>query len=192
MQSARFALLTKRKGAKNALLRLIRSANDVIIILVIGMKLKEIRTSKNLTQSEAANILSVSVRSYKDYENVIEKFKTPKYHYLCETLAKYNTLDEEHGLLKLEVIKEQVKKIFDKYNVNFCYLFGSYAKGYANPKSDVDLLIDAEITGLDFYGLVEELREELHKKIDLLKINQLEKNLELTREILKDGIKIYG
>ena len=156
------------------------------------MKLKEIRISKNLTQSEAANILSVSVRSYKDYENVIGKFKTPKYLYLCETLAKYNALDEEHGILKLEFIKEQVKKVFEKYNVNFCYLFGSYAKGYANPKSDVDLLIDAEITGLDFYGLVEELREELHKKIDLLKINQLEKNLELTREILKDGIKVYG
>ena len=156
------------------------------------MKLKEIRTSKNLTQSEAANILSVSVRSYKDYENVVEKANTPKYHYLCDILAKYNTLDEEHGLLKLEFIKEKVKIIFDKYNVNFCYLFGSYAKGYANPKSDVDLLIDAEITGLDFYGLVEELREELHKKIDLLKLNQLEKNLQLTREILKDGIKIYG
>ena len=94
------------QGAKNTLFQLTQGANDVIIILVIDMKLKEIRTSKNLTQTEAANILSVSVRSYKDYENVIEKFKTPKYHYLCETLAKYNTLDEEHGLLKLEYIKE--------------------------------------------------------------------------------------
>ena len=35
-------------------------------------------------------------------------------------------------------------------------------------------------------------RQDIDKKIDLLKLNQLEKNLELTREILKDGIKIYG
>ena len=158
------------QSAKIALFGLTQSAKNAIIILVIDMKLKEIRMSKNLTQSEAANILSVSVRSYKDYENVIKKANTPKYNYLCETLAKYNVIDEEHGILKLEYIKEKVKKIFDKYNVYFCYLFGSYAKGNANNKSDIDLLIDTDITGLNFFGLVEELREELHKKIDLLRI----------------------
>ena len=156
------------------------------------MKLKEIRISKQLTQTEAANILSVSVRSYKDYENVIEKANTPKYHYLCEKLAKYNMVDEEHGLLTLENIKKIVRKIFDKYEVNFCYLFGSYAKGNATPKSDVDLIVDTSVTGLDFFGLVEELRNELHKKVDLLKINQLENNQDLIREIMKYGVKIYG
>ena len=59
-------------------------------------------------------------------------------------------------------------------------------------KSDIDLLIDTEVTGLDFFGLIEELRQSLHKKIDLLKINQLDNNQELLKEILKDGIKIYG
>lgn len=156
------------------------------------MKLKEIRLSKKVTQSEAANILSVSLRSYKEYENNEEKYNTLKYLFLCEKLSSYNILDEEHGLLTIEDIKERVKEVMDKYNVNFCYLFGSYAKKKATPKSDVDLLIDAEITGLDFYGLVEELREILCKKIDLLKVNQLENNQELLKEILKDGIKIYG
>ena len=156
------------------------------------MKLKEIRLSKKVTQSEAANILSVSLRSYKEYENNEEKYNTLKYLYLCEKLSSYNILDEEHGLLTIEDIKERVKEVMDKYNVNFCYLFGSYAKKKATPKSDVDLLIDAEITGLNFYGLVEELREILCKKIDLLKVNQLENNQELLKEILKDGIKIYG
>ena len=156
------------------------------------MKLKEIRLSKKITQSEAASILSVSLRSYKEYENNEEKKNTLKYLYLCEKLSSYNVLDEEHGLLTIYDIKARVKEVFDKYNVNFCYLFGSYAKGKANPKSDVDLLIDAEITGLNFYGLVEELREVLCKKVDLLKINQLENNQELLKEILKDGIKIYG
>ena len=71
-------------------------------------------------------------------------------------------------------------------------MFGSYAKNKATPKSDIDLLIDTEVTGLDFFGLIEELRQSLHKKIDLLKINQLNNNQELLKEILKDGIKIYG
>ena len=56
----------------------------------------------------------------------------------------------------------------------------------------MDLLIDTEMTGLDFFGLVEELRLSLHKRIDLLKINQLDNNQELLKDILKDGIKIYG
>ena len=156
------------------------------------MKLKEIRMSKNLTQVEAASILSVSLRSYKDYENVIEKANNPKYRYLCETLLKYNMVDENNGILTLENIKKIVKVIFEKYDVNFCYLFGSYAKGNATPISDVDMVIDTSVTGLDFFGLVEELRNELHKKVDLLKMNQLENNLQLLREVMKDGIKIYG
>ena len=39
---------------------------------------------------------------------------------------------------------------------------------------------------------LEDLRNALHKEIDLLNTNQLKNNLELTEEILKDGIRIYG
>lgn len=111
---------------------------------------------------------------------------------MCEKLSSYNTIDEEHGLLTILEIKEIVKVIFDKYDINFCYLFGSYAKNNANFKSDVDLLIDSKITGLDYYGLIEDLRKSLHKKVCLLNIDQLENNKELIKEVLKDGIKIYG
>ena len=82
--------------------------------------------------------------------------------------------------------------MFQHYEVKFCYLFGSYAKGKETPVSDVDLLISTDVKGLKFYGLVEELRVALKKKVDVLDINQLKDNLELTEEILKDGIKIYG
>jgi len=40
--------------------------------------------------------------------------------------------------------------------------------------------------------MVEELRTVLCKKVDVLDTKQLMNNLELTEEILKDGIKIYG
>ncbi len=83
-------------------------------------------------------------------------------------------------------------KVFERYEVSFCYLFGSYAKGKATSVSDVDLLISTNVKGLKFYGLVEEIRTALHKKVDVLDVNQLKDNIELTEEILKDGIKIYG
>ena len=76
--------------------------------------------------------------------------------------------------------------------MKYAYLFGSYAKGRATGVSDVDILVSTSVTGIEFFGLVEELRTELHKKVDVLDKNQLKENLELTEEILKNGIKIYG
>lgn len=154
--------------------------------------LKQIRTDKKLTQKEVAELAGISLRSYKSYENDAKKVGTLKYKYLIDLIKSAYPLDEEHGLLELEDIKAISGPILEKYNVDFCYLFGSYAKNKATPESDVDLLICGEIKGLSFFGLIEELREALHKKVDGLDINQLKGNLELTKEILKDGVKIYG
>ena len=154
--------------------------------------LKELRIEKKMTQQEVANLVGISLRSYKSYENDKEKQDSIKYKYIVEQLSKINYIDEETGILEFEDIVRKCSKVFEKYEVNFCYLFGSYAKGKATPVSDVDLLISTNIKGLKFYGLVEEIRTALHKKVDVLDMNQLKDNIELTEEILKDGIKIYG
>ena len=156
------------------------------------MDLKEIRKSKNLTQPQAAKMLGVSLRSYKDYENNEKKRGTFKYEYLEKTLMNLYYIDEEHGVLKVEEIKQTVGSVLKNYEVDFCYLFGSYAKGKATDTSDVDLLVDTDVTGLAFYGLVEDLRNALHKKVDLLRINQLDGNQALLRDVMKNGIKIFG
>ncbi len=83
-------------------------------------------------------------------------------------------------------------RILSEYDVDYCYLFGSYAKGKASGSSDVDLLISAKVTGLKYYELVERLREALHKKVDVLDTKQLLKNEELLNEVLKEGVRIYG
>lgn len=57
------------------------------------------------------------------------------------------------------------------YDVSFCYLFGSYAKGNAAPKSDVDFLISTDVKGLKFFGLVEDIRVVLHKRVDGLNMS---------------------
>ena len=159
---------------------------------LFAMELKELRKSKKLTQMAAAKALGVSLRSYKDYENDEKKKGTFKYEYLVKTLNALYYIGEEHGILELSDLKNVVSNVLAKYDVNFCYLFGSYAKGKAKETSDVDLIIDTEITGLTFYGLAEDLRTALHKKVDLLKINQLDGNQALLRNVMKEGIKIYG
>jgi predicted nucleotidyltransferase len=111
---------------------------------------------------------------------------------LFETLEKINPIDEEHGILTIDDIKNACKMVLDEYSVKYCVLFGSYAKGKATELSDVDLLISSDVTGLRFFGIAERLREELHKKVDLLDLRQLKNNEELLDEILKDGIRVYG
>lgn len=155
-------------------------------------ELKALRIEKKMTQQEVADLVGISLRSYKSYENDEEKRDTIKYKYIIEQLTKINFIDEEHGILTIEDITKKCAKVLDQYDVNFCYLFGSYAKGKETPASDVNLLVSADIKGLKFYELVEELRMELCKKVDVLDINQLKGNLELTEEILKDGVKICG
>lgn len=154
--------------------------------------LKSIRLEKELTQQQAAGIVGISLRSYKSYENDLDKRGNLKYNYIYEKLSQINPIDEEHGIVDLEYISRKCSEIFDKYKINFCYLFGSYAKGKAKDDSDVDLLISTEIKGLKFYGLVEEIRNSLHKKVDVIEVAGLKDNVELLEEILKDGIKIYG
>ena len=155
-------------------------------------ELKELRIRKNLTQQEAAKLIGVSLRSYVTYENDEAKVGTPKYRFLLSELTAINRIDEEHGILKIDEIRAVCKSVFDGYAVDFCYLFGSYAKGTAVETSDVDLLVSTETTGLRFYELAERLRQELHKKIDLLDTKQLVNNENLIKEVLKEGIRIYG
>ena len=155
------------------------------------MTLKELRQSKHLTQLQVANLLNISLRSYKQYENEKEKEGTFKYKYIYSELEKYGFVDEEHGILSFDDIKRIVNQVLSQHEVEYCYLFGSYAKGEANEKSDVDLLVATEITGMAFFGLCEYLREALHKKVDLLNLAQLNNNKQLLYEVLKDGVKIY-
>ena len=155
-------------------------------------ELKTLRIEKKMTQQQVADLVGISLRSYKSYENDPQKAETIKYNYILDLLQKTNVIDEENGILEIEDIVKKCSAVFSKYDVNYCYLFGSYAKGKATPVSDVDLLISANIKGLKFYGLTEEIRNVLHKKVDILDINQLKDNIELADEILKDGIKIYG
>ncbi len=155
-------------------------------------ELKDLRIEKKMTQKEVADLVGISLRSYKSYENDDEKQGTIKYNYIMDQMNKVNFIDEEHGVLTIEDIAKKCEKVLEQYDVKFCYLFGSYAKGKETPTSDVDLLVSANIKGLKFYGMVEELRVALRKKVDVLDINQLKDNLELTEEIFKDGLKIYG
>lgn len=156
------------------------------------MTLKELRKSKNLTQAACAEYLDIPLRTYQNYENDKAKTNSMKYAYMMQKLGEYGFIDETHGVLSIEQIKNICYTVFQNLDIEYCYLFGSYAKGKATETSDVDLLISTSISGIKFYGLVESLREGLKKQVDVLNREQLSNNPQLINEILKDGIKLYG
>lgn len=156
------------------------------------MTLKELRKQKGLTQKKCAELIGIPMRTFQRYENDDNGQNTIKYKYIFEKLEQYGFIDENHGVLSVREIKEICAEVLGDYDVKYCYLFGSYAKGKATEKSDVDLLISTSATGMLFFDLVEVLREKLKKKVDALNQGQINDNLELLNEILKDGIKIYG
>lgn len=156
------------------------------------MTLRQLRTEKGITQTECAELLHVSLRTYKRYESDESRINPFKYQYLLQRLSEYGRIDESHGILTFDQIERTCSEVFKDYSVEYCYLFGSYAKGIANEESDVDLLVSMPVDGMKYFELIETLREQLKKRVDLLDIAQLDNNPVLVQEILRDGIKIYG
>lgn len=159
------------------------------------MSLLQIRKKYDLSQIEAANSLGIPVRTYIRYESDENYGSLLKRKMMIEMLVEKYEITEDKGILSIEEIKNKLSNLFDneyKEQVEFCFLFGSYAKGYAKENSDVDLCVSTSLTGLKFAGLSESIRNVLHKRIDLIRFNNLNNNLELINEIMKDGIKIYG
>ena len=159
------------------------------------MTLLETRKQYNVSQKEVADLLNIPVRTYIRYETDNNYGSELKRQMMIVEINNRYEITEEKGLLAISFIKEQLNTLFaNQYQdkVIFCYLFGSYAKGYATEKSDVDLCVSTTLTGLDFVGLSEDLRNVLHKKIDLIRFDTLQNNMNLISEIMKDGIKIYG
>lgn len=156
------------------------------------MTLRELRKQKKLTQVECAEYLGIPIRTYQNYETDESKATSMKYMFMIQKLSSYGFIDETHGILSIQQIKDICAEVFSSFDVKYCYLFGSYAKSMATESSDVDLLISTSVSGMKFYDLIETLREKLCKKVDVLNKEQLKDNPDLTDEILKDGIKIYG
>ena len=165
--------------------------NHVILITEVSyMTLKQTRESYSLSQIDAANVLGIPVRTLRRYETD-EKYGNPLVRsVLINLLNERCEITEEKGILTLEDIKSTLVPILRSKGISFCYLFGSYAKGSAKGNSDVDLLIDTDITGLDFFNLVEEIRNKLHKKIDLVRLKDLQNGNPIILEILKEGIRL--
>jgi len=93
----------------------------------------------------------------------------------------------------IEELKDILQDILKQFAVKRAILFGSYAKNTPTAKSDIDIVIDSEgkLLNINFYGLLEELVQNLEKNIDLFEISEIQKDSSLYNDILKEGVIIY-
>lgn len=95
-------------------------------------------------------------------------------------------------LYTLSELKNTLNPIFEQFGVRKAVLFGSYAKGLATPRSDVDLFVDSGLRGLAFFGLLDGVASALDAPVDLIDASQVDKGSAIEREIGQSGVQIYG
>ncbi|MCM1577865.1 MAG: nucleotidyltransferase domain-containing protein [Ruminococcus sp.] len=102
------------------------------------------------------------------------------------------------SVYSIREIQEKVRPIAQSYGTGNIYLFGSYARGEATEKSDLDFIVEAgNARGIKFFVLFDEFKEAFGKEVDILSAGQLERNKndpfyrEFIGEIEKDRVEIY-
>lgn len=86
--------------------------------------------------------------------------------------------------------KEKIVEICERNDIEFCALFGSFARGEANEDSDIDLLVRfSKPIGWAFYGIAEDLEKALGRKVDLATENMIGKRLR--ESVFRDLQVIY-
>ena len=88
--------------------------------------------------------------------------------------------------------RQIISNFFADKPVHRAYIFGSYARGDADERSDIDLLIDWDYSqpiGWTYVSAWRSLKEKLNKEIDFVSVKWLHPSLE--KEINSSKLLIY-
>lgn len=97
----------------------------------------------------------------------------------------------ENKVYNIEYIKLLLTPVFESYDVKKAIVFGSYGKGNAKETSDIDIMVESDLKGLRFVGLLEDIRAAMQKDVDLFDKTHIEDNSLIDTEIKETGVLIY-
>ena len=132
---------------------------------------------------------------YKMYQFRVKKEKTSIIEFLDQVENKNQYLvslvENDLNVYSLKQLKAIIKPIFQKYEINEIYLFGSYARGEATKDSDVDIYCSkGNVRSLIDQGrLIDELKTVLNKEVDIV-FDTSEMNDYFKKQIMEDMIKL--
>lgn len=167
-----------------------------IEVIWLNQTLKAFRENLNLTQSDVSQLIGIPINTLRNWEQETRIPSEWTLDLLIDRILRdvhehRAVVDESTGVLSYFSIKKTVSKIAEKYDIQRIYLFGSYIQGQASEESDVDLYMESNLYGLEYFEFVEELRTALKKKVEVLSNKTVEKQSRIEEEITKTGVLIY-
>ncbi len=162
--------------------------------------LKSVRENLRLTQEQVSLLTGVPVKTLRNWEQGVRKPSKWTVDLIIDKMLSAEMQksvelsvdgDDETSILTFSSIKMRITEVVKDLDIDKVYLFGSYVNGDASPLSDIDLYMESDIFGLEFYGVIEKLRMHLHKKIDLLSNRTVLVDSKIYNEIMKTGVAIY-
>ncbi|MCM1183470.1 MAG: nucleotidyltransferase domain-containing protein [Roseburia sp.] len=107
-------------------------------------------------------------------------------------IIKEGTDKMNNGVFTIKDIENLVQPIAEKYKVKAIYLFGSYARGEADERSDLDFLVyggeNFKLTMI--FSLAEELRKILKKNVDVFEINEINRDSDFYNAVMRERLLI--
>jgi len=98
----------------------------------------------------------------------------------------------QNTVYTIDRIKEIVKPIADKYNVQSIYLFGSYARGDADENSDLDFLVFGgdKFKLTNIFALAEDLRIAFQRQVDVFEISEINTDSDFYLTIMSERLNV--
>ncbi len=161
----------------------------------MDFKIKETRAEYNITQREMSEILEIPLRTIENWESGKRKPSKWVEKLIVDNLKihphnEHGIITDKKGYYTVKQIRELLLPLTFEYDINKIILFGSYSKGLEDDGSDIDLVVDGGIKGIDFFGLLEDVTNLFVKQVDLIHFSQIEKDSYTYKEVMK-GMTIY-
>lgn len=94
--------------------------------------------------------------------------------------------------LSMHEIETIIRSLLRKYNAEYALLFGSYARGEADEKSDIDVVVfgGERFDKTDIFAFAEDLFESTGKHVDVYEICEVNKGTDFYNNIMREGVRI--
>ena len=107
-------------------------------------------------------------------------------------LSLASAAESKKSVLSQNEIRSYICKLLGKYNADNAMIFGSYARGDANEKSDIDVVIfggnNFEMT--DIFSISDDVNRHFKKPVDIYEISEINKNTSLYSSIMREGVLV--
>lgn len=96
------------------------------------------------------------------------------------------------GIYPFAQLQQKLHPVLRAFGVKNAILFGSYGKGIATERSDIDLVVDSGLRGLDFIELLDAICKTTGKAVDLLDVAHIKSGSPVALEIQETGVPFYA